>query len=244
PANGKVILLARPSAEELTDLSREDLLLRYWRRLFHCLVHLELEKRVEGGALSPADIQRRVEGVGQTKIAAYSTGHNQENYLLPGADDRAVYLEFVAVYLDLSFFLPNVPAVYFPALRGPEKGSDPLQTGGQTPFPDLSKIDRLLAQDVDGQDLFARTRLPGAPAPLARADTFSDEPDDAYHRLLHAAERAAHSGNTVRAAVYHIQAAAVAPSALTARARMEARADLGKLAARLQPALKLGDEQT
>ena len=44
-----VILLARPSAEELQDLDNEALLLQYWQLLFHAQVHLALHRRFQSG---------------------------------------------------------------------------------------------------------------------------------------------------------------------------------------------------
>ena len=37
---------------------------------------------------------------------------------LPPNDDRTVYVEFVAVYLELRHFLPSFLPIYFPSLEG------------------------------------------------------------------------------------------------------------------------------
>src|SRR5947209_726219 len=61
-----VILLARPSLEEIGSLKREPTLLDYWRYLFHANVHVELERRAADGKLTAEDIQTRIADIGLT----------------------------------------------------------------------------------------------------------------------------------------------------------------------------------
>ncbi len=221
-----VILLARPSAEKLHHLGRDAILLKYWRRLFHANVHRVLERRLAPDTLTQGEIRARIEQIGQIEFNEIRTVLQQEHFLFPGADDRAVYIEFAAVYLDLRFFLSNLRPIYFPAIR------------------DFQRIDQILAQDVNAPALFHATRLEGAPEPVVRTDTSSDEPSQQYWKLIRKADRAAKAGNTVRAAILRTQAANVAPSALTPPTQNEASADLQRLTIRLQPALRLSDEET
>jgi hypothetical protein len=220
-----VILLARPSPEDLANVKPEDLLLEYWRRLFHANVHLVLEKRLQEDAAFAAALPDRIEQLGRAEFAEIRRVLDQDGMLLPPADDRTVYVEFVAVYLELSFFAANLLPVYFPAII------------------DFDRVDHLLAGDVDGPALFAKTRLGGAPEPVVRTDNSSDESHDFYWRLIHRAERAARAGNTVRAAIVRTKAARVAPAALTPSTRAEAEADLQRLIVRLQAALQLDGEE-
>jgi hypothetical protein len=220
-----VILLSSPSAEELGSLGREATLLTYWRRLFHASVHLALERRFTDNPLTPSELRTRIEQVGLTEFEEIRTVLRQDLYLLPPADDQQVYIEFAAVYLEQRYFMPNLRTVYFPALG------------------DLAHIDKLLAQDLDADALFVSTRLPGAPDPVVKSDSSSDESDDYYWKLIHSAERAAKLGNTVRAAILRTRAARIAPGALTLGTRAEAQADLQKLTARLQAALKLSEQE-
>src|SRR5438270_532643 len=53
-----VILLARPTAERLESATADELLSRYWRLLFHCHVHMALEKRHAERANAEGDIVR------------------------------------------------------------------------------------------------------------------------------------------------------------------------------------------
>jgi hypothetical protein len=220
-----VILLTRPTAEQLQDRDREALLLEYWRLLFHARIHLELHRRHLEGQLTPADIRSRVERIGETAFQEIRTVLQQENYLLPPGDDLGVYCEFVSVYLELRYFRTNLLATYFPAIR------------------DFGVIDQLLAADVDGDTLFAQTRLPGAPAPVILTDTSSDESHDYYWRLLRHADRAIKEGDLVRAAILHTKATRVAPAAWMPRTRSLAMEDLRQLTLQFQDALHFRTEE-
>lgn len=214
-----VLVLARPSADDLAGPDAE-LLLRYWRLLFHVAVHRELETRLTG------PLRDRIEAVGP---AAFEEARNvlvQDGHLPAHADDRAAYVEFAAVYAELKFFAPSLIPVYFPSL----------------PAPDV--IDALIARDLDAAGLFEKTRLAGAPDPDPRTDDQADESHDYYYRLTRGAQRAAANGDVVGAAILHTRAARVAPASLTAPALAAARERVSDLVDRLQKVLGLPDAET
>src|SRR5262249_15339590 len=155
-----VILLSRPSSERRNALERDPTLRAYWRRLFHANVHLTLERRIAEGEVGLDDLAARLAEIGANEFEEIRSVLRQEQFLFPDADDLAVYVEFGAVYLDLRYFLPDLPPVYFPAIR------------------DFERIDRILARDVDAARLFQRTRLAGAADPAPRPDADADEPSD------------------------------------------------------------------
>jgi hypothetical protein len=221
-----VILLARPSPNALATSERDALLLTYWRLLFHASVHRALDRLLAEGQLTPADVSERIAQVGASEFAEVRLVLGQEKYLLPGADDTAVYIEFAAVYLELRFFAANLVPIYFPSLAGAAE-----------------RIDRLLARDLDAEALFEQTRLAGAPNPVVRTDTKSDESHDYYWRLVRSAERAGRAGNAVRAAILRTRAARVAPATLTKGTRDDAKADLQRLTDRLGAALQLSEAE-
>jgi hypothetical protein len=218
-----VILLARPALDRRNALEREATLRTYWRRLFHSNVHLALQNRAEEGRLDLDVIAARIEEIGGIEFEEIRAVLHQEKFLFFDADDRDVYMEFAAVYLGLRHFLPDLPPVYFPAIR------------------DYERIDRILARDVDASAIFRRTRLAGAADPGPRPDDNADEPSDACVKLIRDARRAARAGNSVRAAILRTRAARIAPAALTLKAEADAREDLKLLTTRLQAALKLSD---
>lgn len=220
-----VLLLARPSPEELAADDPKPLRLKYWRRLFHANVHLALQMRSEQGALTPADIRQRVERIGPVAFEEIRRVLTEDGLLPRGADDRAVYIEFVAVFLELHYFAADLLPACFPGLL------------------DREGVWHLLRQEVDADGLFAQSRLAGAPDPVARRDDGSDESHDYYWKLVGAAERASQSGNTVRAAILRTRAARVAPAAFTPGTRARAEADLRHLVDRLQAALQLSEDE-
>ena len=142
-----VILLARPSPEELVSRGSNALLSRYWRLLFHAHVHLALQQRHQEGQLTLDAVRSRIEQIGQTEFEEIRSVLQQENCLLSPQDDLSVYIEFAAAYLELRYFRTNLLGTYFPALG------------------DFHSIDQLLARDVDADTLFTKTRLPEHPTP-------------------------------------------------------------------------------
>lgn len=221
-----VILLARPSVETLSRLSRDVLLIEYWKHLFHACVHDHLERRWRDGSLSLDDVRARIEAIGAGEFAEVQKVLREENFLVPNASDSSIYIEFVAVFLELRYFAPNLLPVYFPAIRDPHQ------------------VEQLLGQDLDAAVLFARTRLKGAPDPKPAADTSSDESHEYFKRLIRAAERAAQTGNTVRAAILRTKAARVSPGNLTEQTRRDAQTDLLHLMRRLEAALELSPTES
>lgn len=233
------ILLAQPEPERLASRPRGEILLRYWRLLFHAHVHLTLERRLRDRKLTDAIIRQRIHQIGAAEFDEVRAVLRQEHLLLPPRDDRGVYVEFAAVYLELRHFAPARLARFFPALET------------------LESIDALLAADVDAARLFTGTRLPGAVPPLSLSEPLpktseveafatGESPgppsETAYRRQLARAEQASARGNVVRAAIYRTQAEMVAPPPSAPQARAEARADLDRLTERLQASLGLSDD--
>ena len=229
-----VTLLAAPAAEALAATSRSAMLLRYWRLLFHVRVHLAVEGRLGQASAAAAGLCDRVARIGDTEFEEIRSVLRQEKLLL-AEDDRTVYVEFAAVYLELRFFASSLVGTYFPAVIR------------------WDQVDEVLAADVDAAALFAATRLPGAPDPVPEEPPVEEEgevplpPEEpatgkppAYRlfKLLNRrAKKAAEQGNVVRAALARMQAAAVGPPRKRAETRAAARAELDRLADRLRAAL-------
>jgi hypothetical protein len=214
-----VILLSRPEPEELTDTNTPALLLKYWRRLFHANLHLSLKD------LTPADIRERIDHIGPVEFEEIRRVLDEDGYLMPEADDLAVYTEFAAVFLDLYYFAINQLPAYFPGLH------------------DIQRAYRLLHRDVDAGSVFSRTRPAGVPDPTSPRPESSDESHDYYWKLVASAERAARLGNTVRSAILFTRAARVAPVVYTLSARAQAEAQMTHLVERLKAALLLSDDE-
>src|SRR5438132_12633313 len=147
----KVVLLSRPERGKLASQPAHAVLLHYWPLLFHARVHLILEDRIAEGKLTPARVRERIRHIGATEFDEVRAVLRQENYLLPPRNDLSAYVEFAAVYLELRHFSPSLLSRYFPTIHGYEA------------------IDRVLAQDVDVEALFAATRPAGAPEPIVPA---------------------------------------------------------------------------
>jgi len=233
----KVILLCRPSAERLASNSDAEILEEFWRRLFHASIHLELEGGAARGELPLEAIRSRIEAIGPHQFKEACQVLVQEHLLIhpqassasagtqaPSAsaeNEQQQYIEFAAVFLELHFFAANLLSIYFPSIDDPDR------------------VVGVLCRDFDAVTLFERTRLEGTPNPVLKTDTRSDESHDFFHKLIRQSDRAAEQNNLVRAAILRTRAARVAPASATESTRAIARADMERLATRLQMALEL-----
>jgi hypothetical protein len=218
------ILIETPDALLLADMPRRLVMLRYWRLLFHMAVHRVIEEK----HLSDADLRSRIDVIGATAFAEARAVLQSERFLLQPEDDRSVYTEFAAIYLDLVHFDPRGLSFFFPALAG------------------ATQVLEMLEADVGARDLCQRTRLRGAADPLQPHPNAPTAPrlrpiGQAIARraetdaLTRQAESAAVVGNNVRAALLHASAAREHTSDDLAAAH----AEIDKLLDRLGAALGL-----
>lgn len=213
-----VLLLARPSQEQL-GMPDHDLLLLYWRRLFHVTLHREVGESLE--AAGHEGFRERVTSLGTAAFEEARKVLTDEGLLVDPSDDRLTYLEFVVNYLELKFFEPHLLQVYFPS-----KPNDEI-------------IQRLIGKDVDGEYWFRKTRLAKAPDPKPKADDQSDESHDYFHKLYKHANGKLTANDPVTAAILFTKAARVAPAALVPEANGKAQDAIDELIRRMTPALDL-----
>jgi hypothetical protein len=239
----QAILLLRPDPQELAARPAEEVLLEYWRMLFHAQVELDVRGRFASGMLDAAGLRHRIERIGPTPFEEIRSVLRQEGYLLPPRDNESVYTAFAALYLELRAFRPALLPHFFPAIEDP------------------AAIEDLLAEDVDARSRLARSRLAGAPEPVAAAvdEAESGELPAATARpprrgaraarrlfrlLIVHAERSSARGNHVRAAIDRARAGLLVGPVLAVQASVGARNELDRLAGRLQAALGLTDADT
>jgi hypothetical protein len=219
----QVILLPRPEAHETAGKSLPQVLGNLWRYAFHAAVHLEVERLIASGVLTPARIRERIHRIGQTEFDEIRIVLRQDSHLLPPHDDRETYVEFAALYLELQSFAPGLVREVFPTLADP------------------GAADAALASDIDAGRLLEATRPEGAEmpheerageaAPAADEDQDTPAPAGGREALIHEADAARAAGNAVRSALLRVRAGAV----------IEARADAEALAGRLDAALRPAD---
>src|SRR5262249_52788951 len=151
-----------------------------------------LEQRIAAGKLSETAVRDRIGRIGDIEFDEIRNVLRAEHYLLPPRDDRSVYVEFVAVYLELRHFAPDLLPRYFPCGAGP-----PI-------------VDSLVAVDVAGAELFEKTRLQGAAEPTASGETAIPEATARFRFLNARGDRASAVGNVVKAALLRTRAARLA----------------------------------
>jgi hypothetical protein len=239
------VLLLRPDPQDLAARPTDEVLLEYWRMLFHAQAERDVRNRFATGTINAAGLRRRIERIGPTSFEEIRSVLRQEGYLLPPRDNPEVYTEFAALYQELRAFSPALVAHVFPALEDPDA------------------IDDLLVEDVDTAALLARSRLAGAPDPhaleapahgadsealLAAAAAAARPPRRGaraarrlFRWLIVHAERSSARGNVVRAAIDRARAGLLVGPVLAVQAGVGARNELHRLVDRLQAALGLAD---
>ena len=236
-----VLLIQRPKPEKLSTLPASQVLLEYWRLLFHSRVDAHMAALAQQGKLNASVAIGRIHAIGQAAFDEIRSVLEKEKFLLPPVDNVRVYSEFVAVYLELKFFLPHALHAYFPSIDS------------------FDRIDGVIAADIDGAAIFQATRLPGAdsPGPAAASDSHAATPpaktkgpatpEDQreaavnYERLIRRADKAASVGNYARAAITRNRAAHQYFPDDGRRARNVVRPDIEKLAHRLGRVLEIED---
>ena len=259
PLPEKVLLVPRPDPQELAETPAGDILIRYWRLLFHGRIHRVLDERAAGGGWSPAIIRRRIHELGEARFDEIRAVLGQEDWLLPPRSEESIYAEFVAVYLELRYFAASFLPRYFPGLIGPAQPGGLPWPSKRVALDDLEAVDRLLGEEIDAAALFRATRPLGAPNPQDRYQltdlaALPSEPDmpagepelpvqhpseSEYRRLMRKSQRPASLGNVVRAAIYRARAERVAPPEFAVRVRSAIKLDIYRLIRRLQAALEL-----
>lgn len=193
-----------------------DAVMKVWRAAFHARIHQAFDELLATSGLTKAAIRERVHRVGQTEFDEIRSVLKQESLLLPPVDDQAIYIEFVALYLELRYFAPYTIERTFPAVF------------------DTAQIDAAIELDLEPAALLAAARPPGAPPepivpPLEPAEAVTSEAqlDFADPSARKGALRARKKGNRSRAAILAARAGDL-PSA---------RIDLEELGIRLAKAL-------
>ncbi|MBW2523008.1 MAG: hypothetical protein JRI23_02475, partial [Deltaproteobacteria bacterium] len=131
----EVVLVARPPPAEVSKSREHDLLGRLWRVIFHGKIHLALERRAREGQLDDTTVRRRIDAIGRVEFDEIRTILKSDDRVLPPADGREHYAEFVALYLELKHFAPDLLTTTFPGLG------------------DLERVDAVIAIDVDAHAL-------------------------------------------------------------------------------------------
>lgn len=221
----QVILLKRPDHDMLTHTPPSELLVVYWRLLFHARVHQVLDARWERGELSVPLLKERLMLLGEAGFTEARGVLDQEGYLLPPGDQRTSYTELAALFLELHHFAHTLLPWYFPSFEDPQEVLEVVQL------------------DVDSAALFAETRLEGAPDPTPPAEVTSEEPQADYKRLVKEATDLSSSGNRVRAAILRVRAARVAIADLEESTREQGIDDLFALVDRMARLVPLTGEQ-
>jgi hypothetical protein len=238
------LLVCQPDEGELEHWPMQELLQQVWRRLFHAEIDRELLRRLHTD-IHRADVQERIASIGQVEFDEAHFVLRNELRLVDQESRIEAWREFVALYLEMKHFEPDLLTVWFPSVV------------------ERPQIDEVLARDINAAEILKRTQLYGATSPDLTPHVVRDEArlintrrdwslgigivpsDRAYVSQLRRRERANERGNTVAAAVCAIRAAQRATSDDKRDAAQEkARADVRYLVERLRRAISFPEQDT
>lgn len=239
----RVILLAGPSDKQLKTMTREQLLLRTWRLLFHARIDFALQEQRSNGTLTDADIRERIDQIGQVEFDEIQSTLYRESLLFSADDRSATYAEFIAIFYELYRFAPDWVSTWFPSIH------------------DSHEFARLLGLDIDADELFEQSRLPGAPDPLFdRRSSFHEPtqvdkvPDSSrgaikvnmsrHRRLMRRAGVLSQRGNSVAAAILAQRAAECADADSLPDASQRVIREIERFISRLQDALNFDRQES
>lgn len=243
-----LILLARPDPDTLTSTTVQELLVEYWRLVFHAQVRIAVSRRIAEHSLKQSDLRARIDRIGQSDFDEVRAVLSQEGLVDDPRDLFAVYTEFAALYLELRHFEPRLLRAHFPALI------------------DHAAIDEVLAMDVKGQELLEASRPAGAAAPtpspepqpeewagnnheeidLLEPELWFDDERGRFRWRIQKSEKLAKLGNVVRAAILKMKASREAPQGKEEATRAAAVRTLKRMVEPLEAALLLsrGESRT
>ncbi len=238
------LLICQPDEGELEHWPMQELLQQVWRRLFHAQIDRELLRRLHSD-IHRADVQERIANIGQVEFDEAHFVLRNELRLVDQQSRIEAWREFVALYLEMKHFEPDLLTVWFPSVV------------------ERPQIDDVLARDINAAEILKRTQLYGATTPDLTPHVVRDEArltntrrdwslgigivpsDRAYVSQLRRRERANERGNTVAAAVCAIRAMQRATSDDKRDAAQEkARADVRYLVERLRRAINFPEQDT
>ncbi len=238
------VLICEPDEGELDHWPMQELLQQVWRRLFHAQIDRELLELLRS-SLHRADVQERIAKIGQVEFDEAHFVLRNELRLVDLESRIEAWREFVALYLEMKYFEPDLLPVWFPSIAG------------------QPHVDSQLERDIDPAAVLNRTQLYGATRPDLTPHVARDETrlintrrdwslgvgivpsDRAYLKQLRRRDRVNERGNTVAAIVCAIKAVQRATSDdKRTSAQEKARSDVRYLVERLRRAIDFPAEDT
>ena len=87
---------------------------RSWRLAFYAMLTAELQRQVDAGMLPNDAVWDTINRIGQTQFDEIRAAIQHMGRVAQPDDDRAIYCEFIATYLELQHFDPDGFLATFP----------------------------------------------------------------------------------------------------------------------------------
>lgn len=116
-----------------------------WRLLFHGRVHARFEELIGNGSLGESVVRQRIEAIGRSEFEEIRSVLEEEDLLVPPVGLVSTYVEFAALYLELTYFAPYAVERTFPAVL------------------ERAAVDATISLDIESEALLVQSRPPRAP---------------------------------------------------------------------------------
>lgn len=233
-----ILLIAREDRFTGSGIEQKpQLLMKYWRALFHARLDLELQGLLSPAYFPLAELRSRIDQIGQTEFDEIKGVLKSEGLLLDPESARQTYAEFVALYHELKFFEPELLGHYFPSLAITDA------------------LDNVLKESLPAEEIFEATRPPGLRTStdvVSLREVLPNTAEEVHgvrgrrspvlaRWLMRAAVKPGSRGNDARAAMLLAGALEAAPQDLVPELETEFNRHLEQLATRITRALELED---
>lgn len=237
-----VILLGRPSEQELEQWVTSKLLVHYWRLIFHSRLHAAVTSRYRSLEERLILVEKRRSQLGQLVFEEFRSVLLKDGWLFQEHTAWEVYVEFLAVALELKYFAPECLPCFFPAIGNWEVVEELLSLDSN--HLDIYNATRLIGTDQERSVaiISASTSLRTRLERIGKRWTLGSNRD--HERWQQAAARFESVGNHVKAAMHWNFAAQCTAGKRASHFRELSLKEMKLLIEKLQQALRLEDTRT
>jgi len=124
------VLLAEPSAEEAAQYAIEHFGMKYWALMAHAELHKRCVALCRSGRLNEAVLKRTIARIGVVEFEGIRDVLASDRRLFDPKDNLEVLLEFLAYWVQVSYFTPELTRQFFPAIKDPERLNELIEQLG------------------------------------------------------------------------------------------------------------------
>ncbi|MEK7485029.1 MAG: hypothetical protein AABZ60_11940 [Planctomycetota bacterium] len=111
------VLLSEPVSDELNSFSISYFGLKFWASLAHAEMHKRCIQLVQTNQLSEAKLKESINKIGAVEFEEIREVLASESLVFDAKDNSEVFQEFLAYWIELSYFSPDLVKKFFPSIK-------------------------------------------------------------------------------------------------------------------------------